>query len=57
MRTSFFLKKYHCNFVLMIDKFPFLDLKTATGQKCSSYQMCCFCKKKKKGEEKKTAWI
>ena len=39
MRTSFFLEKYHCNFALMIDKFPFLDLKTATGQKCSSYQL------------------
>ena len=51
MRTSFFLEKYHCNFALMIDKFPFLDLKTATGQKCSSHQMCCFWKKKKGGRE------
>ena len=53
MRTSFFLEKYHCNFALMIDKFPFLDLKTATGQKCSSYQMCCFWKKKKRGKRRK----
>ena len=51
MRTTFFLEKYHCNFVLMIKKFPFLDLKTETGQKCSSYQMCCFRKKKKGREE------
>ena len=53
MRTTFFLEKYHCNFALMINKFPFVDLKAETGQKCSSYQMCCFRKKKKK-EEKKT---
>ena len=49
MRTTFFLEKYH--FALMISKFPFVDLKTETGQKCSSYQMCCFRKKKKGSEE------
>ena len=35
----------------MIGKSPFVDLKTETGQKCSSYQMCCFRKKKKGREE------
>lgn len=49
MRTTFFLEKYH--FALMISKFPFVDLKTETGQKCSSYQMSCFRKKKKGREE------
>ena len=49
MRTTSFLEKYH--FAMMISKFPFEDLKTETGQKCSSYQMCCFRKKKKGSEE------
>ena len=51
MRTTFFLEKYH--FALMISKFPFVDLKTETGQKCSSYQMSCFRKKKKRKRRKR----
>ena len=53
MRTSFFLEKYHCNFALMIDKFPFLDLKTATESEMQFTPDVLFLEEKKRGKRRK----